>query len=149
MGQEASNPEPREDWGYRLAGVVSTQSALLAGFAFVGLAAVPKTPSPPLTTAFAAAVSCSVASELLALFLFSLLRWAHEIDLRPGFKWVARIAWGAYLSGFVAFSLALALLIWMQLGESELARLITVVFAGLAFIVGLAGISRISWAWLH
>jgi hypothetical protein len=133
-----SNDEHRPTFVEEIYRQVSTQSALLAGFAFAGLTSVSYDAATPwgLTTAFGVCASVSITLELLALFTSGILIFASKaISLEDKFESEMMIAWLSYLGGLLTFLAALALIAWIKVRPAAIPITGIAILAAIAMFV--------------
>ncbi len=95
---------------------VSTQSALIAGFSFAGLAIDIAISQNILRLIFTVVLAITIASEILALFLAGILIFVSKISSLDDEKWARSfsISWFSYLVGLLTFLISVCLLIWIK-----------------------------------
>jgi hypothetical protein len=119
----------------------NTQATLLAGFSFAILAIVSYNPdvAPRRTLAFIICAVSTIALELLAAFVFSLVglhaKAKDTFETSVLFQWEIIVAWLAYIFGLLSFLAALCLFAWIKVEDVAPVVMVIVLLAG---AIGLA-----------
>jgi hypothetical protein len=115
----------------------STQSALLAGFAFAALTAITYdvSTSKSLITAFALCSSLSIALELITLFILGVVGVSIRAGSHDDYEPEIIVAYIAYFGGLLSFLAALALLAWVKVRPAAVPVTGIVILAVIAMAV--------------